>query len=106
MQLSPPRREPQGFADRLPRGDLPAASITFPNRDASGFVDAVKDRIAEYFEARGRSRHATAGMVLKTMILLAVFFVPYGLILSNRVAPLGMLGLAVVMGIGLAGSWS
>ncbi|HEV8150982.1 MAG TPA: acyl-CoA desaturase [Gemmatimonadales bacterium] len=77
--------------------------ISFPNRDASGFAEEVKQRIAAYFESRGISRHATAGMVVKTIALLAIFFVPYGLILSNRIAPLGMLGLAVVMGIGLAG---
>ena len=79
------------------------AAISFPNRDVSGFVEEVKQRISEHFESRGKSRHATFGMVLKTILLLALFFVPYGMILSNRVAPLGMLGLAVVMGVGLAG---
>jgi linoleoyl-CoA desaturase len=82
---------------------LKVAAITFPNRDASGFVEEVKERISAYFEARGKSRHATPGMVAKTVILLALTFIPYGLILSNRVSPLGMLGLALVMGVGLAG---
>jgi len=82
---------------------LKVAAITFPNRDASGFVEEVKERIAAYFEARGKSRHATPGMVAKTVLLLALTFVPYGLILSNRIPPLGMLGLALVMGVGLAG---
>jgi linoleoyl-CoA desaturase len=80
-----------------------AASITFPNRDITGFVDEVKSRVGEYFESRGLSRHATPGMVIKTVLLLAITFVPYFLILSNRFAPLAMLGLAVVMGVGLAG---
>ena len=66
-------------------------------------MDEVKQRIAAYFEGRGLSRHANLGMVLKTITLLALFFIPYGLMLSNRVPPLGMLGLAVLMGIGLAG---
>jgi linoleoyl-CoA desaturase len=82
---------------------LKAASISFPNRDASGFVAEVKERVSAYFEARGVSRHATPAMVVKTVVLLAVFFVPYAMILSNRVAPLGMLGLALVMGVGVAG---
>jgi linoleoyl-CoA desaturase len=82
---------------------LSAVGITFPNRDVTGFNSEVKERVAAYFEGANRSRHATPGMVLKTFLLLALFFVPYGLILSNSVPPLGMLGLAIVMGIALAG---
>lgn len=82
---------------------MSAVGITFPNRDVSGFVAEVKARVAAYFEAAGKSRHATPGMVLKTALLLLLFFGPYGLILSNRVSPLAMLGLAVVMGVALAG---
>jgi linoleoyl-CoA desaturase len=79
------------------------ASISFPNRDISGFAEEVKAKVAAYFDGRGVSRHATPGMVAKTILLLAITFVPYGLILSNRFTPLTMLGLAIVMGIGLAG---
>ena len=82
---------------------LRAASITFPNRDVSGFVAEVKERIAEHFDSTGKRRHATPGMVVKTVLLLALFFVPYGLLLTNTIPPLGMLGLAVVMGVALAG---
>jgi linoleoyl-CoA desaturase len=42
-------------------------------------------------------------MVTKTVTLLALTFIPYGLILSGRLSAWPMLGLAVVMGIGLAG---
>jgi linoleoyl-CoA desaturase len=42
-------------------------------------------------------------MVAKTVTLLALTFIPYGLILSGRLSAWPMLGLAVVMGIGLAG---
>jgi len=63
----------------------------------------VKERIAAHFEGSGKSRHATPGMVVKTVLLLSLFFVPYGLLLTNTIPPLGMLGLAVIMGIALAG---
>jgi len=82
---------------------LRAASITFPRRDASGFGEAVKERVGAYFEERGLSRHATPGMVVKTVLLLAMLFIPFGLILSNRFSPWAMLGLAIMMGVGLAG---
>lgn len=42
-------------------------------------------------------------MVAKTVLLLLLTFGPYGLILTNRFSPLAMLGLAVVMGVGVAG---
>lgn len=77
--------------------------ITFPNRDYTGFVDEVKARVAEYFETRGLSRHANGAMVAKTVILLALTFVPYALALTNRFSALTMLGFAVMMGVGLAG---
>lgn len=77
--------------------------ITFPNRDVTGFNAEVKQRVAAYFEGASRSRHATPGMVVKTVLLLALFFVPYALIISSSVSPLGMLGLAIVMGVALAG---
>ncbi|MEK6597046.1 MAG: acyl-CoA desaturase [Gemmatimonadota bacterium] len=78
-------------------------AITFPNRDPAGFTDAVKARVEEYFASRGLARTATPGMVLKTVLLLVMTFGSYALILSNRLPPLVMLGLAVVIGVGFAG---
>src|ERR1041385_4374410 len=80
-----------------------SVGISFPNRDVSGFVEEVKRRVAAYFDEHGRSRHATPGMVAKTALLLALTFVPYALILTNRFSPPAMLGLAVLMGVGVAG---
>jgi linoleoyl-CoA desaturase len=80
-----------------------ATSITFPNRDYTGFVEEVKRRVAEYFDSRNLSRHANVAMVAKTVTLLALTFIPYGLALTNRFPPLVMLGFAVLMGMGLAG---
>jgi linoleoyl-CoA desaturase len=82
---------------------LSAVGITFPNRDISGFADEVKRRVAAYFDDAGITRHATPAMVAKTVLLLAITFVPYALILSNLFPPLAMLGLAIVMGVGVAG---
>lgn len=79
------------------------ASITFPNRDYTGFGEEVKAKVAEYFDSRGLSRNATPAMVAKTVLLLGLTFAPYGLALTNRFSPLTMLGFAVLMGIGLAG---
>ncbi|HEU5219871.1 MAG TPA: acyl-CoA desaturase [Gemmatimonadales bacterium] len=77
--------------------------ITFPNRDYTGFAEEVKDRVAGYFSDRGLTRNATPAMVVKTVVLLTLTFLPYGLALTNRFSALTMLGFAVLMGIGLAG---
>ena len=82
---------------------LKATGITFPNRDYTGFVEEVKSKVAEYFEVRRLSRHATPAMAVKTVVLLAMTFIPFGLALTNQFSAWTMLGFAVIMGIGLAG---
>ena len=42
-------------------------------------------------------------MVVKTIVLLTMTFVPYVLIVTNSVSPLAMAGLAVVIGLAIAG---
>jgi linoleoyl-CoA desaturase len=66
-------------------------------------MQEMKSRVADYFASRGVSSKANARMILKSCLVLALTFVPYGLILSNRFSPWVMLVLAVVMGIGMAG---
>jgi linoleoyl-CoA desaturase len=63
----------------------------------------MKARVSDYFASRRISPKANSRMVAKGGCILALTFVPYGLILSNRVAPLEMLLLAIVMGVGMAG---
>ncbi len=77
--------------------------VIFPTTDSNPFATEVRQRVAEYFESRHLSPKANAAMVVKTVILFAVTFGSYGLILSGRFAPLAMLGLAMLMGVGVAG---
>ena len=77
--------------------------VTFPSRDPARFGPEVKRRVAEYFSTRGLSDKATPGMVVKTITLLALTFGSYGLILSGWFDAWQMLGLAVLMGVGVAG---
>ncbi|HUG39482.1 MAG TPA: acyl-CoA desaturase [Longimicrobiales bacterium] len=79
------------------------AKIRFPKKDAALFIPEVKDRVAAYFEETGLSTKADRSMVLKTVIMLGTTFGAYGLIMSGRFSPWTMLGLAVVMGVGMAG---
>jgi linoleoyl-CoA desaturase len=81
---------------------MPARKIRFAKREER-FIEEVKAGVARYFEDNGLSRHADAGMVLKTVILLGGTFGAYGAILSGRFSLWAMLGLAVLMGVGMAG---
>ena len=79
------------------------ARIRFAKPRGSGFIDDVKARVNDYFETAGRSPKADGRMVLKTVILLVGTAGAYALILTGWFTPWQMLGLAVVMGVGLAG---
>jgi linoleoyl-CoA desaturase len=70
------------------------------NRD---FAQEVKARVNEYFEENRLSRHANAAMITKTVVLVAMYFGSYGLIISG-ILPLSLMWfLCFVMGIGMAG---
>jgi linoleoyl-CoA desaturase len=79
------------------------AGVKFPRLDPAQFGDEVKRRVADYFQQNHLSDKANAAMVAKTITLFALTFGCYGLILSNRFDPWAMLGLAIVMGVGVAG---
>jgi linoleoyl-CoA desaturase len=77
--------------------------VKFATDREKAFMHELKERVAAYFDGRGISDKADARMVMKTVLVLALTFVPYGLILTGWFSPWTMLGLAVVMGVGTAG---
>lgn len=78
--------------------------VVFAKVPASAFTHEVKDGVAAYFRDRDLSDKANIQMVVKSVIMVAFTLGPYVLILSNRFEPATMLMLAVVMGIGFAGT--
>jgi linoleoyl-CoA desaturase len=76
---------------------------TFPVRDGARFLQEVRAQVDAYFTERGLSTKANGAMVLKTVAILAMTFVPYGLILSGWFSGPVMLLLAAVTGLGVAG---
>lgn len=66
-------------------------SVKF-SRDASReFANELKQRVNAYFAENDLSQKANAQMVFKTFFMLALTFVPYGLIMSNQFSPWQML---------------
>lgn len=84
-------------------GGVDATMVAFPSREAAAFVRDVKAGVAAYFETTRRSSKGSWSMWAKTLLLFGVVVGSYAAIMSNRFTPLAMLGLAIVLGIGIAG---
>lgn len=78
-------------------------NITFAstNRD---FTSTLNKRVNDYFKTNGIQKQANSEMILKTVIMFTLYFLPYALIVSGIVTSLlGMVALVVIMSLGLAG---
>jgi linoleoyl-CoA desaturase len=78
-------------------------ALTF-SRTKLDFSSTLNKRVNEYFNSNGISRHGNAEMVLKTIFMYTLYFLPYALIISGViVSPLLLITMAVIMALGLAG---
>ena len=74
------------------------------NRTQSDFSKALRARVDAYFKETGKSRQGDWRMYLKTAVMLAAFFVPWGLITFGATGTgWGFWVAEIVMGFGLAG---
>ena len=55
------------------------------------FVSVLNARVNDYFKEHKIAKHGNSEMFIKTIFMFMLYFVPYGLILSNVVS--GALGL-------------
>lgn len=81
--------------------EVPAKTIKFKKNKSTGskdFYTTVRERVNNYFEENGISKHANTEMVSKTIILISAFVISYGLIISNMLSPWLMLVLAAFNG--------
>jgi len=85
-----------GGAQQTPR-------VTFRGVGEESLAAKLKDRVNAHFHDRGRSDKANSVMVLRTVVMFAITFGTYALILTRWFSPLAMLGMAVLVGIGMAG---
>lgn len=77
--------------------------IKFVDKEKSGFYAILKKRVDAYFIEHNLSKHATAGMVWKTVIMLGAYVIPFILMLSIQPAFGWSLLLWSIMGIAVAG---
>jgi linoleoyl-CoA desaturase len=68
------------------------------------FITTLNKRVNEYFSLNNTTRHGNSEMVIKTILMFLLFFVPYTLILTNAITGIfGLLSMTILMGFGLAG---
>ena len=78
-------------------------NIKFSNDSATHFIKELKSQVQDYFDSKNISPKANSRMVAKTIALLVLTFGSYALIISNAFSLLGMWGLTILMGVGVAG---
>lgn len=77
--------------------------IKFVSKDKTQFFNTLKERVDQYFIENNISQYANTTMVLKTIVMLCLYFIPYILIMTHGYSLLGMWFCSLVMGLGLAG---
>lgn len=77
--------------------------VTFNNRSSREFSKTVKQRVDQYFNENGLSRHANLQMVVKTVVILTLFLGSYALIISGLFSLGTMWFLTFLMGVAAAG---
>jgi linoleoyl-CoA desaturase len=80
-----------------------ADKVTFNNKIDREFSKTVKARVNKYFEENNLSKNANASMVIKTIIILGIYFGSYALIISGNFSLPWMWFFCITMGIGMAG---
>lgn len=78
--------------------------VKFVDKDKSAFYNTLRENVDRYFIENNISRHANAGMILKTVILIIMYLGPLVLIsVFHPSFPVSLL-LWSIMGFGLAGN--
>ncbi len=68
------------------------------------FVSTLNKRVAEYFNSNNIARHGNNQMVIKSIVMFTLYFLPYALILTNTISTgFGLISMVLVMALGLAG---
>lgn len=77
--------------------------IKFLNTKGPDFFKTLRRRVDDYFSENKLSKHANVTMVIKTITMLGLYFIPYFLLFTNVFTFFPSLLLFMLMGIGMAG---
>jgi linoleoyl-CoA desaturase len=79
------------------------SEVKFSENHNEEFYKTLRSRVMDYFKTTGKSRHSNTNMVAKTIVMAAMYFIPFVLIIT--VIESNLLGYLawVLMGFGMAG---
>jgi linoleoyl-CoA desaturase len=77
--------------------------IRFIAKEKTDFFETLRTRVDEYFEQNALSKNFNLHMVIKTIVLLAGYIIPFTLLLTIQPGLLISILLWIVMGISVAG---
>jgi linoleoyl-CoA desaturase len=77
--------------------------VKFVDKHKSGFYSILKKRVDAYFIENNLSKHANGSMVLKTIVLLSAYIIPFILLLIFQPAFGVSIFIWAIMGISVAG---
>ena len=60
--------------------------IYFDRKNGKEFMRELRDQVNNYFTERNITTYATPSMVIKTFYMLAVYFVPYALMVFGVIS--------------------
>ena len=78
-------------------------NVRFTGTQNTEFYKVLRSRVNAYFKEKNISRHANANMVLKTILLLSLYLVPFTLLFFLNYSPLLFICLWSISGVGMAG---
>lgn len=78
--------------------------IKFSTKIKPEFIDELRERVKEYFEKNKISKYGNWEIVVKAILVMILYFVPYILMLTNMVESIQYIFICwILMGIGMAG---
>ncbi len=78
-------------------------TVKFISKEKTNFFEVLRSRVDAYFEENNISKHANSTMVIKTIVLLSGYLIPFALMLIFHPSFWECMGLWAIMGISIAG---
>jgi len=78
-------------------------TLKFVNKDKGLFTAALRKNVNDYFKEKGISNKGNSKMVVKSIVMLTMYFTPFMLMLTLSLSGWLIFPLSILMGIGMAG---
>jgi len=79
-------------------------NVVFSSTDKPEFITELKSKVNDYFEKNKLSKYGNASIVLKSILMILIYFAPYVLMLTGVISSFfGILACWLIMGFGMAG---